>query len=1071
MPLHERWEGGVIGETTNSTAMEGRLQQWRDALSVESDVEVLARRLAFDGVDLATCRSFLGSVRLADDQPLPAWAERLSVFLQRCPYACENVAQPFFDPDKPLPFQDLWSPFVQCATQELRSRAGSALYNLSENAIRSFQTRLLGALAHLAALPLALEFELLVAQHDPLAILPRREVNGAPPGKDLYCRFVANLLHGGLLGFFGQYAVLARLISVAAGYWAEFVAEFCRRLGEDRPALSAQFYAGQDLGPVVAANLGVSDPHHRGRSVVICTFASGLRIVYKPKDLGIDSAYSALVEWLNERSGPLRLRIPKLLNRSTHGWVEFVENMDCEDSREVERYYHRIGMLLTLTYVLGGTDFHLENVIANGEQPVLVDLETLLQPLVRSFDLVHTFSADRVAAEIMHASVLRTGLLPFWRSLNPGKSFDVSAIGAEGVQDTGHPYLAWENINTDGMQLVHRNSAYTPKSNLPRLSGEMISARDYAAEMARGFAAAYRLLLNRREELLAAKGVMRLFRGLKVRTVLRATGVYDMIAQRLFHPEFLRDGADRSIELDRLAVPFLALPATAETSALWEIYRAELTALERLDVPFFSSLSDARPLFADEQMVSPEFFSESGLQRTMSSIRRLSEADLVAQSNFIRASMHARFKPELSQDLEAPSAKLAEKHVDSLTRAELIAAAVAIANQIRSSAIRGHDGGATWLSLSFNFATEKMSLVPMTDNLYDGRIGVAFFLAALEHVTGGVGFHGLTLAALRPSRQAVRQLISPVASWGTLGAATGLGSQLYGLLRIGKWLGNNELLDLAGEIAAWFIPQRIARDEALDVVGGGAGGILGLLAWSAVQHNGDAPKMASVCARHLLEKRIYTDTGHRAWCVPWASRPLTGFAHGAAGIAYALLRLAQATGDGHFSRAAQEGIAYETAVYSDDARNWPDFREVWRARGESFGVAWCSGATGIGLARLGGLSVLDTPGIREDIANALETTLATSTHGADHICCGNMGRGEFLIEASRRLGRPELFDEARRRASWVVRRAARSGGYRLFATAPGLTDTPAFFQGIAGIGYALLRLAEPERLPCVLLWE
>jgi lantibiotic modifying enzyme len=30
---------------------------------------------------------------------------------------------------------------------------------------------------------------------------------------------------------------------------------------------------------------------------------------------------------------------------------------------------------------------------------------------------------------------------------------------------------------------------------------------------------------------------------------------------------------------------------------------------------------------------------------------------------------------------------------------------------------------------------------------------------------------------------------------------------------------------------------------------------------------------------------------------------------------------------------------------------------------------------------------------------------------------------------------------------------------------------PGFFQGMAGIGYALLRLAHPDLLPSVLLWE
>ena len=46
----------------------------------------------------------------------------------------------------------------------------------------------------------------------------------------------------------------------------------------------------------------------------------------------------------------------------------------------MRRFYHRQGALLALLYVLDGTDMHYENLIAVGEQPVLVDVETLFHP-------------------------------------------------------------------------------------------------------------------------------------------------------------------------------------------------------------------------------------------------------------------------------------------------------------------------------------------------------------------------------------------------------------------------------------------------------------------------------------------------------------------------------------------------------------------------------------------------------------------------------------------------------------------------------------------------------------------
>jgi lantibiotic modifying enzyme len=278
-------------------------------------------------------------------------------------------------------------------------------------------------------------------------------------------------------------------------------------------------------------------------------------------------------------------------------------------------------------------------------------------------------------------------------------------------------------------------------------------------------------------------------------------------------------------------------------------------------------------------------------------------------------------------------------------------------------------------------------------------------------------------------------------------------------------------LELAGRVAGWFDPKRIAADEELDVIGGAAGGILGLLALSSVGGDDDALEPAVQCGDHLLQKRATADTGHRVWSASWAPRPLTGFSHGAAGMAYALLRLSRATGEERFRSAAEEAIAYETAVYSSEARNWPDFRIPPGTGGDRFLVAWCHGAAGVGLARIGGLCALDAASVRADITNALGTTLAAEPSDVDHICCGEMGRVDLMIEGHRRLERTDLLDEARRRAGRVLRQARQSGRYRLYDQDPGVPDSPSLFQGTAGIGYELLRLAEPERLPSVLLWQ
>jgi lantibiotic modifying enzyme len=86
-------------------------------------------------------------------------------------------------------------------------------------------------------------------------------------------------------------------------------------------------------------------------------------------------------------------------------------------------------------------------------------------------------------------------------------------------------------------------------------------------------------------------------------------------------------------------------------------------------------------------------------------------------------------------------------------------------------------------------------------------------------------------------------------------------------------------------------------------------------------------------------------------------------------------------------------------------------------------------------------------------------------------CCGNGGRIELLVAASQRLQQPHLLEVARQWSSVVIRRSEQCGGFRLLAKLPRQAYNPGLFQGTAGIGYQLLRVAFPDQVPSVLLWE
>jgi type 2 lantibiotic biosynthesis protein LanM len=310
--------------------------------------------------------------------------------------------------------------------------------------------------------------------------------------------------------------------------------------------------------------------------------------------------------------------------------------------------------------------------------------------------------------------------------------------------------------------------------------------------------------------------------------------------------------------------------------------------------------------------------------------------------------------------------------------------------------------------------------------------------------------------------------------WG-IGGASGIGSFLYALTRIGTWLQQPELLEVARQAASLITASLIHKDHSFDVLGGSAGAILGLLTLHKQVGEDALLERALLCGHHLLEQRVETESGARSWVTIEKELPQTGFSHGAAGIAYALLLLSQATGEQAFKEAVEEALRFEQYHFFPEVGNWQYLREMETSTeaktGPQFMTNWCYGAPGIGLARLGGLPVLDTHQVRNDIQAALQTTLANGLSSLDNLCCGNDGRIELLVTASRRLGQPHLLEVARQWSSVLVHRARERGGFHVLDQLPRQAFNPGLFQGYAGIGYQLLRVAFPERIPSVLLWE
>ncbi|MDJ0594891.1 MAG: type 2 lanthipeptide synthetase LanM family protein [Pleurocapsa sp. MO_226.B13] len=821
------------------------------------------------------------------------------------------------------------------------------------------------------------------------------------------------------------------------------------------------------LGKVSQIKASLSDSHNQGRSVILLTWESGLKLVYKPKDLGLEVAWNQFLHWCNHQSPLLDLKVIQVLNQQDYGWVEYVEHQPCTDEAAVERFYRRAGMLLCLIYALRGTDCHHENLIASGEHLVLIDTETLLHHEANAIEnspMAQALESDSM--QLFWDSVLRTGLLPRWDFSDDKRiAYDISGLGSIDFQQADRKVPQWQNINTDDMHLRNETVTWSIEKNVPLLEDTALSPNDYQEQLCEGFEQMYRFLMAHKESLLAPESPLAVFQHQQVRCIFRATRIYFTILQQVWFPDYLKNGADYGIELDRLSYAYLV---AQEKPNAWPILRAEIQTMEQLDIPFLTARANSDALALKGISVIPQYFKQPSYQQVREQLQALDETDLTRQVAIIRGAFYAR----VAQTTTEKHQQWQHESLPLLSSEQLIQEARKIATELEARAIQDADGSLNWIGMGFVPEAERFQLQVLEDGLYDGRCGVALFFAGLYQVTQEPRFSELALQVLRPLRRQL-EILEPEAQrrfarLTGIGGANGLGSIIYTLVKVSQFLEDKTLLTDAGQFANWITPELISADRQLDIMGGAAGTILGLLSLYEATAETTVIEKAITCGKHLLDQQVSENDAPKAWST-LGKRPLTGFSHGAAGIAYALLRLYGVTQEQNYLETALEGIEYERSVFLEKYANWPDFRSL-EGRDPIFLVQWCHGAAGIGLGRLGSLGIVESSEIKREIEIALQTTQKHGLQAIDHLCCGNLGRVEVLLVGAQRLSRPDFRQLALQQATNIVARAKQTGAYQLFSNLPISVFNPGFFQGTAGIGYELLRLAD-NNLPSVLLWE
>ncbi len=813
------------------------------------------------------------------------------------------------------------------------------------------------------------------------------------------------------------YPVLRDKMNLKIKCTADYVYELLSRTVTHREEIRNTF--GIDIDKLSRIGFGQGDTHNHGRAVSILTFEEDKKLVYKPRNMQPEIAFSYISDWLNDRTKDNKLINPEVVSGEDYGFQEFIEYSECFSEDEVKNYYRRVGKAMAIFHLFDTSDIHGENIIPVGEYPVFTDLETLIT--VRKVK-ENSDSLSSKMGEVLEHSVFTTNLLPSVFK-NTVLDIDISGLGASKGQKSDK--LKCLKLVDKGTTKIHFDEVFFETEelgNVVRLNGEEISYIDYADEIEEGFKEAYNVFLAEKEDL--KKIIDRVLRKGRFRQVLRGTFVYERFLTAALHPDYTasEEKTEKLFEM-----------VNKEKSAKGS---SEVRQMREHDVPYFAALFNDRNLYDGDGLVEKDFFNETAAEKVERNISELSITDRNRQLGFIRNSIMIASKNITDTDIPVRE-KILKNCSDRIDVSDIV-------ERLREFAIWNSRKDACSF-LDVTIAGERPVIGSISYTLYDG-MGLILFLYAYAVYTGQQEDMDFAEAALSGMEE-IAPMEKAVLSTGVF---SGFGGYIYLYYNLYRFTGDKKYYERYECALERLLAYDQREEKIFDVIGGVSGAIIVCANIYKYEKDENLKDLIIRYSDFLCEK-----TGGD-------SVFLTGFSHGYAGFGYALRKAYEVTEDIRYKDQAELLEEREDSFFSEEQSNWKDLRDN---RGNC-GCFWCHGSPGILMGRSYYMSKQDyyekyKPAFQKMTENTSETFWDRM---GDSLCHGRVGNLEVMNIIAENMEDEILSQEVRNlmiRESKKIRKDGIEYGY------PKLKGLMSYMVGLSGIGYGLLRM-KAEKLPSVL---
>jgi type 2 lantibiotic biosynthesis protein LanM len=414
-----------------------------------------------------------------------------------------------------------------------------------------------------------------------------------------------------------KYTVLMQRLEAFIVSYLDAKKIFLVRLQSDIIEINHTFFQGdKDQKYTIHKITSLGDLHCESQSVSEVDLSSSSlehkKVMYKPRDFSIYEAYEKFVFWFNQHSKE-KLYSAKFINKKLYGWSQFISYAECDSLLNVQKYYSNLGVLLSVMHLLSAIDIHSENVIAQSEAPVPIDLECLCTPTILKQE------GD------FENSVLTTLMIPYQAFKNDKYSgINASAFGHMGVQILPYQYLTWCDLGLDSMHCEKSLKEASSYKNIPSLMGENINPYHFYSYFLSGFEIGYLFLLKNKNYLEGTDSPLHFFKNQKVRVIFRPTALYSKFILESFHPKLLYSESEFNSYFEHIKSGY---EHSVDVSEYYDLYRS--------NIPYFSSKSNQKTIKNSKGEKISQKSLMTGLKNIEEKVRSLSLEDLQRQKNII----------------------------------------------------------------------------------------------------------------------------------------------------------------------------------------------------------------------------------------------------------------------------------------------------------------------------------------------------------------------------------------------------------------------------------------------------